>query len=106
MGILSNVEEELLPELPRFFENYEADLNQLRDFLEERNAEDIRRTVHRIKGSSGSWGFNEIQDAAVALEDAAEAEDWETIEPSLETLETRINKAHQAVKEELDDTSV
>jgi HPt (histidine-containing phosphotransfer) domain-containing protein len=103
MGILSNIEEELLPELPQFFENYQTDLNQLKQFLEDHNAEEIRNTVHRIKGSSGSWGFQKIHEAAVELENAAEDEDWETIESSLETLETCVNNAQEAVEQALEE---
>lgn len=104
MSILSNVEEELLPELPRFFENYESDLEQLKQDLDDRNAEGIESTVHRIKGSSGSWGFEAIQQAAVELEDAAQARDWEAIKSTLSELEAQIKKAQEAVEEELEST--
>jgi HPt (histidine-containing phosphotransfer) domain-containing protein len=104
MGILSDVEDELLPELPRFFDNYDTDIEQLKDYLNNRNVEEIENTVHRMKGSSGSWGFHDIQNAAVELEKAAKARDWDAIESTLTALENKITEAKQAVEEELEES--
>ncbi len=103
MGILSDVEEELIPELPRFFENYRNDLDQLKQSLDERDQESIKSTSHRIKGSSGSWGFQDIHEAAVKLEEASKSGDWNGMEDHLNTLEERINEAQEAVDAELND---
>lgn len=103
MGILSDVEEELLPELPRFFENYADDLDQLKQSLEDRDGEAVESTIHRMKGSSGSWGFQAIHETAVDLEEAAKNRDWDAVESELETLENEIEQARNAVDEELDE---
>lgn len=102
MSILSNVEDELIPALPRFFENYDEDLEQLNQALENRDAEQIKSTAHRMKASSGSWGFSAIHEAAVALDDAAKAEDWDAMSATLDTLQSRIREAEEAVREELE----
>jgi len=103
MGILSDVAEELLPELPRFFENYADDLDQLKQSLEDRDGEAMESTVHRMKGSSGSWGFQAIHETAVELERATKNRNWDAIEAELETLENEIERARNAVDEELNE---
>lgn len=101
MGILTDVHEELYSELPRFFENYEEDLGKLKQNLDDRDAEAIESTVHRIKGSSGSWGFHAIQEAAIELEEAAKDRNWDAIESRMSTLEDHIVDARETVTDEL-----
>lgn len=104
MGILSNVEEELIPELPRFFENYSDDIENLKEYVDDRNAEEIENIVHRMKGSSGSWGFQAIHEATVKLENAARDRNWDSIQSSLETLENKVDKAKKVVDEKLNES--
>ena len=103
VGILSDVEPELIPELPQFFDNYQDDIDQLKQSLEDRDGDSIKSTAHRIKGSSGSWGFQNIHKAAVKLEEASKNSDWDGMKTHLNTLEQRIADARSAVKDELED---
>jgi HPt (histidine-containing phosphotransfer) domain-containing protein len=43
-------------------------VDQLAELLQRKNLEELRRTVHQLKGAGGGYGFPQITDAAAAAE--------------------------------------
>ena len=48
--------------------------------------ESLGEAVHRLKGSAGSYGFHDLQEAAVRLEEAARAESAAAVETAVEAV--------------------
>lgn len=58
--------------LPIFYETSGQSLTDAREALDRGDLETVRRQGHRLKGSAGSYGFEELGQAAAALEQAGE----------------------------------
>jgi HPt (histidine-containing phosphotransfer) domain-containing protein len=43
-------------------------VNQLSNFLQERNLDELKRAVHQLKGAGGGYGFPKITEAAAEAE--------------------------------------
>ena len=103
MGILSNVDEELIPVLPQFFENLAADMEELKQKLEEQDGDAVESIIHKIKGYAGSWGFPDMHEIAVEFEKNVKARNWASVDSNMETLEKKIEEIEKAAEQELND---
>lgn len=72
------ISEELKDLVPRFLEIREEELGLLRDALASGDEKQVAFLGHRIKGSAGSYGFEEVSAFGAALEEAGNAGDLET----------------------------
>ena len=54
--------------LEKFVSELPAHVQSLSTMLRERDLEELRRTVHRLKGSGGGYGFDAITDSAASAE--------------------------------------
>lgn len=87
MTYFDRVNEELRPVLPQYFENLSADLEDLRSAEKQGDREEIHRIAHGIKGSAGSFGLQQLQRHARAVEEAAEGETGDWREPLQDLIE-------------------
>ncbi len=62
----------------------------------------VKRHAHLLKGALGNVGAAESYEAALALEQAAVAEDVERVEPLADTLIEAINRYFEVVAREVD----
>lgn len=65
------IEEDLQDLFPGYLENRRKDVEELHRALERSDFEAIRVLGHKMKGSGGGYGFDEISEIGHALEDAA-----------------------------------
>lgn len=77
--ILVEVESELEPLVPEFLDNRKKDCARIKTLLAADSFSEIRTLGHRMKGAGGSYGFDEISQLGEIMEEAAVAEDRETI---------------------------
>jgi PAS domain S-box-containing protein len=64
---------ELTAILPRFIQRLPEKLQALEGALEYQRFEDLERLAHRLKGSAGGYGFPTLTEAALDLQEAAQA---------------------------------
>ena len=69
--------------LSEFAETNQEDLNDLDAALAAHHAQNVNEVAHRIKGACKIIGATEVADYAYKLEQAGEANDWESIENTL-----------------------
>jgi len=65
------VDEDLQDLIPGYLENRRKDAEELQKALARSDFEVIRVLGHKMKGSGGGYGFDEISEIGRALEDAA-----------------------------------
>ena len=75
------------PLIPRFLDGRRADLVLLREHLSQGAFDEIRKVAHRLKGSGGFYGFNDISTIGATLEEAASAQDAVTVRRCVDDLE-------------------
>lgn len=68
MDPFKDVETCLMEHLPELIENFQDDLQELKESLNELNISEVRRIAHGIKGAAGSIGLSDIQNSASAVE--------------------------------------
>jgi HPt (histidine-containing phosphotransfer) domain-containing protein len=90
--ILVEVESELEPIVPEFLDNRKMDCTRIETLLAAESFGEIRTLSHRMKGSGGSYGFDEISLLGEAMEEAAVAEDRETILQAIRQLAAYLDK--------------
>lgn len=86
--ILIEIDQDLMPVVPGYLDGRRRDCAEIERLLASGNMESIKSLAHRIKGSGGSFGFDEISEIGEALELAAQAADAEGIRAAVDRLET------------------
>lgn len=66
--------------IPSFLGNRRTDLTDIRDAIERRDFEFIRRTAHTLKGICRPYGFEHLETLSKELEGAGEREDIASVE--------------------------
>ncbi|MBI3329545.1 MAG: Hpt domain-containing protein [Nitrospinae bacterium] len=69
--IVVHIDAELQELIPGYLDNRQADIQALREALEQGDYETIRILGHSMKGSGGGYGFDAITEIGSALEQAA-----------------------------------
>ncbi|RII25959.1 MAG: Hpt domain-containing protein [Geobacter sp.] len=80
------IDSDLEPIIPDFFESRRRDCELLGRLLETDDLEEISRLGHRLKGAGGSYGFDAISEIGLALEQAAAIQDKSSIAASCDKL--------------------
>ena len=68
--------EELVPE---FIDNMKNEVKRINALITKNDMKEIQRIGHSLKGTGGSYGFNEITDIGIEIEEAAKKSDKEAI---------------------------
>ncbi|MCX5826631.1 MAG: Hpt domain-containing protein [Deltaproteobacteria bacterium] len=73
------VDEDLQDLIPGYLENRLKDIAAIQEYLVQGDYEAIRSVGHKMKGSGGGYGFDEITNIGRAIEEAAKIEHREEI---------------------------
>ena len=90
--ILLEIDHELKPIVPEYLENRRLDCAEIEGLLATGGMEYIQIMGHRMKGSGGSYGFDEISAIGEALELAAQVADVEGIRSAVRRLERYLDR--------------
>lgn len=91
---------ELLQEMAQLFlEEFPSQMDAIRQAVSTRNAREIERSAHSLKGSVGNFGAVAAQQAALDLEMLGRAGNLAPIEGALSTLERAIRELTPAMRE-------
>lgn len=85
--ILVEIDQELMPVVPEYLESRRRDCAEIQRLLASDGMKCIQIMGHRMKGSGGSFGFDEISEIGEALETAAQAADAAGIGSAVKRLE-------------------
>lgn len=72
--------------IPSFLENKKGNVVTMRDALNRQNFEEIRKTGHKLKGTSRMYGFEYMSTLCLAIEEAAKNQETDTIRKKLDLL--------------------
>ena len=86
------IDQELMSVVPEYLENRYLDCAKIENLLVTGGLECIQTLGHRMKGSGGSFGFDEISVIGEALELAAQEGDAEAIRTSVCNLKTYLKR--------------
>jgi len=81
------IDQELEPVVPEYLEKRLRDCTEIEGLLASGGMDQIQFMGHRMKGSGGSFGFDEISEIGEALETAARAADAEGVRSAVGRLE-------------------
>ena len=84
--IIVHVDADLEDLLPACLQDWEEEVRAMREALEKKNYETIRKLGHDMKGIGGSCGLDVITDMGSGLAESAKAMDHELIHKNLDTL--------------------
>jgi len=77
-------------------ETTESDLKELKKAIEAKDAEEVHKKAHSIKGASGNLGLTELHDVATKINDLARGNSLDGIEPMVDEFSEKFD---QLVKE-------
>ncbi len=86
-AILVRTAAELEPIIPEFLADWKTEAGDMREALEKREFDTIRKLGHNMKGTGGACGFDEITRLGRDLEEGAKEKDSETIRTRLDAFE-------------------
>ncbi|OUR97045.1 hypothetical protein A9Q84_11985 [Halobacteriovorax marinus] len=78
------IDEDLKDIVPGFLSNRQKDITALSDFFEQKNVSEIEKIGHKVSGSSGGYGFEELGKIAKNIEQLAMNNDVEAIGPLIQ----------------------
>ena len=77
--IIVQIDADLEDIVPSFLENRKKDLEQIEIFLKEKDWGHIESIAHKLAGNAGSYGFNELGEIGIKLEEACQQAQFEEI---------------------------
>lgn len=83
--------------LPIFLKIRHEDLNRLNQALLEEDAETAMRLGHKIKGSSGTYGFRKLESLGAQIEIAASTKNWKKCEHLYRRFEIILSEEEQSL---------
>jgi HPt (histidine-containing phosphotransfer) domain-containing protein len=86
------VDEDLQDLIPGYLENRLKDIAAIQDSLAHGDYEAIRSVGHKMKGSGGGYGFDEITNIGRSLEEAAKIGLRDEINKQTEALKTYLER--------------
>ena len=86
------IDQELTTFVPEYLENRRLDCLMLEQLLAEGRWADIQTLGHRMKGSGGSCGFDEISEIGESLECAAQLSDADEVRSAAERLKKYLSR--------------
>ncbi len=81
------VDEELKDILPSFLENRKKDIILLNEAISIKDYSSIEKIGHRVAGSSGGYGFDELGKIAKQIELECKSGHFENVEPLIKSFE-------------------
>ena len=81
----------LQPLLPNFIQNRWNDLELLKKFLQESDFNSIDHLIHKLQGTAGTFGFNDLVQFAKNLNIAVQSKDFIKIKSILSDYELFMN---------------
>lgn len=90
--IVVKIDADLRDLVPGYLENRLNDISAFRDYLAKDDYYSLRRLAHRMKGSGGGYGFDEITAIGAAMEQAAMQESQEEIQRQIKLLEDFLDR--------------
>jgi len=85
--ILVEIDQELMQVVPEYLESRRRECTEIGRLLAIGEMKTIQTLAHRMKGSGGSFGFDEISEIGEALERASQLADAEGIKAAVGRLE-------------------
>jgi len=74
------IDHELIDIVPLFLDHRWQDVASLQDALAHENSSLVRAIAHNLKGAGRSFGFNAVSRIGECLEQAAERNNWHSVE--------------------------
>ncbi len=90
--ILVRVDPVAGPLLPMFMQSCRNDLAGMRCALDAGDFDGVCKTGHKLKGSGGSYGFDEVTRMGAAIEAAAKAADGDRLRSLIAELENYLDR--------------
>jgi HPt (histidine-containing phosphotransfer) domain-containing protein len=91
-AITVEVNSEVQSIVPEFLENRKKDCLLINSLLERNSFSEIRSLGHRMKGSGGSYGFDDISEIGEVIEEAALGGDKKNIRSAVLRLEDYLER--------------
>lgn len=85
------IDKDLEDLIPGYLENRKKDIVSIENALPKNNFDEIQNLGHRMKGSGGGYGFQEITEIGKTIEDAAKEKNTTQIKNSLDQLKDYLN---------------
>jgi HPt (histidine-containing phosphotransfer) domain-containing protein len=86
------IDSEVKSIVPEYLENRKKECELISRLLEAEAFSEIRKLGHRMKGTGGSYGFDDISEIGEVIEEAALATDKEAISKSLRQLTSYLER--------------
>ncbi|MCM2354608.1 MAG: Hpt domain-containing protein [Pseudobdellovibrio sp.] len=78
----------------KYLERRKQDITASKEALLKLDYHFLERLGHQVKGNAITFGFDELTNIAVAIEQAAKAKNITQLQTLVEQLETAVNNAH------------
>lgn len=88
------IDEDLKDIVPGFLSNRQKDIVSLTDFYNDKNCSEIEKIGHKVSGSSGGYGFQELGLIAKKIEEFAMKNDLQQIGPLIEEFKKYVNNVN------------
>lgn len=86
------VDQDLADLIPQFIENRKKDIEELSGAISAKNEQLVAQLGHKIKGSSASYGFEELSKMAEDCEVAAKNKNLISVEHLISKMRTHFNE--------------
>lgn len=86
------VDEELKDILPGFMNNRQKDIQTLKDAVAANDLKTLEKVGHKVAGSSGGYGFDDLGHIAKSIEVAAKENDLEKANGLVQEFEKYVNE--------------
>ncbi len=86
------VDEELKDILPSFLENRNKDILTLKEALANNDSSTLEKVGHKVSGSAGGYGFEELGVIAKDIELASKAGEMDKVKSLIDSFEVYVNE--------------
>ncbi len=79
MAKVYKIDKDLEEIVPAFLESRKKDIKTIKKLVEDKNFEELKSSGHKIKGTSGSYGFMDLSKIGARIEEAANAKNLDEL---------------------------
>ena len=90
--IVVRVDPDIADLIPGFLENRQKDIKTIHETLQKGDYETLQRMGHTLKGTGGGYGFDEITDIGLRIENAAKGKNADEILRQVQELSDYLGK--------------